>query len=98
MRERYKIVGTFRLGDKVRLFLKFDSLVKEKEDAGGILNMMKMAGNMDQIQEEMHVKMQLAQQPDVVTISYDEWVKYEYKVGDIIYLEVTSDKVGKECP
>jgi len=98
MKERYKIVGTFRLGDKVRLFLKFDSLVKEKEEAGGLLNMVKMAGNMDEIQEKMQVKMQLAQQPDVITISYEEWSKYEYKVDDIIYVEVTSDKVEKECP
>ena len=98
MKERYKIAGTFRLGDKVRLFLKFDSLVKEKEDSGGIMNMMKMAGNMDEIQEKMQAKMQLAQQPDVITISFEEWLKYEYKVGDIIYVEVTSDKVERECP
>jgi len=98
MKERYKIVGTFRLGDKVRLFLKFDSLVKEKEEAGGFLNAVKMAGNIDQIQEELQVKAQLAQQPDVITISYEEWTKYEYKVEDVIYVEVTSDKVEKECP
>ena len=95
MKERYKVVGTFRLGDKVRLFLKFDSLVKEKEEPGGILNMVKMAGNMDEIQEKMQVKMQLAQQPDVITISYEEWLKYEYKVEDVIYVEVTSDKIER---
>ena len=98
MKQRYKIVGTFRLGDKVRLFLKFDSLVKEKEEAGGLFNAIKMAGNMEQIQEEMQVKMQLSQQPDVITISFEEWSKYEYKVGDIIYIEVISDKVENECP
>jgi len=92
MKERYKIVGTHRIGNKVRLFLKFDSLIKEKEDSGGIMNMLKMGANMEQFQAEMQERALLAQQPDVITIPYDEWQKYQYKVDDVVWIEVSSDK------
>ena len=95
MKERYKICGTHRLGDKVRLFLQFDSLVKEKKESGGLLDTAKMLGNLSQLQEDIQVKAQLMQQPDVITIPYEEWKKYEYKVDDVVFVEVTSDKVEK---
>ena len=95
MKERYRICGTHRLGDKVRLFLQFDSLVKEKKESGGIFDAAKMLGNLGQLQEEIQAKAQLMQNPDAITIPYEEWKKYEYKVDDIVYVEVTSDKVEK---
>lgn len=91
MRERYKIVGTHRFGDKVRLFLLFDSIVKEKEQSG-LFDMVGMMGNLGKLQEDIQTKAILMQQPDCITIPYEEWKKYEYKVDDIVWVEVTSDK------
>ena len=92
MKTRYVIKGTFRLSDKVRLFLMFDDVIKEKESAG-VMSMLNKVGNMSQLQEDMQQKAMLMQNPDTITIPYEEWKKYEYKVDDIIYVEVTSDKV-----
>lgn len=95
MKVRYKICGTHRLGDKVRLFLKFDSPVEEKTDSGGMFETMKKIGNLGQLQEDIQIKAVLAQQPDVVTIDYVEWKKFEYKVDDVVWIEVISDKEEK---
>lgn len=91
MKTRYIVIGTHKLGDKVRLFLMFDSLIQEKSN-GGIFDIMKMAGNMENIQKEIQIKATLMQSPDVITISYEEWQKQQYKVDDIVWIEVISDK------
>lgn len=93
MKIRMKCKGTSRIGDKVRLFLSFDDIVK-KSSKIGMMDALGMLGNMENIQEEIQQKALLMQQPDCVTISYGEWQNYKYKIDDIIWIEITSeDKV-----
>jgi len=93
MKQRMICKGTSRIGDKVRLFLSFDDVVK-KSSKVGLMDAMAMLGNMENMQEEIQQKALLMQQPDCVTIPYSEWQQYQYKIDDIIWIEVTSeDKV-----
>jgi len=93
MKQRYIVRGTSRFGDKVRLFLSFDDVVKKSSK----INMFEMIGMardmeaMEKMQDEMQQKAIMMQQPDCVTISYDEWQKYKYKIDDIIWIDVTSE-------
>lgn len=89
MKTLYKVCGTHRLGAKVRIFLTFNSLVEEKVP-GGLLDMVNMFKD-GSLQEELQTKAVLAQSPDVITIPYEEWKKYEYKVDDLIWIEVLND-------
>jgi hypothetical protein len=96
MKIRYVIKGTNRIGDKVRLFLSFDDVVK-KSNKMSLLETIGMARDMEameKMQEEIQQKALLMQQPDCVTISYDEWQQYKYKIDDIIWVEIMlGDKV-----
>jgi len=93
MKQRYVIKGTGRIGDKVRLFLVYDDLVKEKdENEMGMMASLGMLKNLNVIQEEMQQKAILMSQPDTITISYEEWERYKYKIDDVIYVEVISDE------
>jgi len=96
MKIRYNIKGTTRIGDKVRLFLSFDDVLK-KTNKMSLLETIGMARDMEameKMQEEIQQKALLAQNPDCVTISYDEWKQYKYKIDDIIWVEVTlGDKI-----
>jgi hypothetical protein len=88
------IKGTLRIGDKVRLFLMFDDIVKKTNKMSLLetIGTMRDMGEMSKMQDEIQQKALLAQQPDCVTIPYEEWQKYQYKVDDIIWIEITSDE------
>ena len=88
------IKGTLRVGDKVRLFLMFDDIVKKSSKMSLLetIGTMRDMGEMSKMQDEIQQKALLAQQPDCVTIPYEDWQKYQYKVDDIIWIEITSDE------
>ena len=88
MKQRYIIKGTIRMGDIVRLLLLKEDVAKPAEKMG----FLEMATNAQEIMEQQQLKAVLAQQPDTITISYDEWKKYQYKVDDIVWIEVNSEK------
>jgi hypothetical protein len=94
MKQTMKIKGTLRIGDKVRLFLMFDDVVKKssKMSLMETIGMARDIGAMEKMQEEIQQQALLMQQPDCVTIPYEDWKKYQYKVDDIIWIEITSDE------
>ena len=84
MRQRYIVKGTMRIGDLVRLFLAKEDIIKTQEKLG----IFEMASKAQEIMEQQQIKAQLAQQPDLITIPYEEWKKYEYKVDDIVWVDI----------
>lgn len=90
MKNRYKILGTRRFGEAVRLIIESDELIQEKRD----FNPMEMISNPDGMQAQMQ-KMQtdalIKQQPDMITISYSEWLDHKYNTDDIIWIELTTE-------
>ena len=87
MKTRCIIKGTNRVGDKVRLILSPDDAVQEKPNImSGIMG--NPQGMMDKMQQDALLK----SQPDTVTISFEEWQKHQYKIDDVIWLEVSPEK------
>lgn len=93
MKVRYKIVGTQIVADYVKLTLQQNEAVGEKNvfdptemvtgkgiDFQGMLNKT----------QNMVMK---TSNLDTVTIPYEEWEKFEYKIGDIVTVELKSEKV-----
>jgi hypothetical protein len=72
----------------------FDDTVKKTSKMSMIemIGTMRDMGEMSKMQDEIQQKALLAQQPDCVTIPYEDWQKYQYKVDDIIWIEITSDE------
>ena len=91
MQQRYVIIGTRRHNDNVRLFLLKQEIVDKKEN----YDMFEMASNPESFMNKMEQKAILSQQPDTITISYDEWKKYKYKVDDTIIIDAKPEN-GKE--
>ena len=87
MKQRYIVKGTMRLGEFVRLFLSKEDVAKPSEKIG----MLEMMSNSKKIIEEQQIKAVLTQQPDVITISYEEWKKHQYKVDDIVWIDVREE-------
>jgi hypothetical protein len=88
MRQRYIIKGTIRMGDLVRLLLMKEDIAKPSEK----IDLFEMASKAQEIMESQQTKAVLTQQPDTITISYKEWKEYEYKVDDIVWIEVKAEK------
>lgn len=88
MNQRYVIKGTIRMGELVRLLLMKEDVARPVEKMG----MLEMATKAQEIIESQQTKAILTQSPDTITISYDEWKKYEYKVDDIIWVDVKAEK------
>jgi len=88
MQGKFVIVSTQRIGEKVRLIIKpFEALAERKSD--GFIGMLSNpTGLLDTMKEDAI----FAQQPDIVTISYEEWTKHQYKIDDIIIVSVEVDK------
>ena len=90
MKLRYKVLGTQMVGDFVRLLLKPDNAIEEKE----VFNPMEMAekgldfSNLMQQAEKMAIR---TATQDHITIPYDEWKKHEFKINDIILIEVSTE-------
>ena len=87
MKQRYSIKGTIRMGEFVRLLLTKEDIAKESKKMG----IMEMASNLNQVMETQQTKAVLTQQPDMVTISYDEWKEHMYKVDDIVWIDVNPE-------
>jgi len=88
MKQRYIVKGTIRMGNLVRLMLLKEDLIQTPEKMG----IFEMASKAQEVMEMQQVKAVLFQQPDTVTIPYEEWKKYEYKVDDVIWLEIKSEE------
>jgi len=86
MKTRYQITGTTRLNNLVRLFLDRQDLVKEQEP--GIMSAL---ADMEGMQLKMQQKAVLMQQPDVISIPFEEWKKKQYKIGDYIWIDITDE-------
>lgn len=83
MKRRYQIIKTERMEDKVRLSLRPDDFVKEKQP--GILE---MATNLNGVINMMKQDAVLSQMPDLITIPYEEWKKHEYKIDDHVFVDL----------
>ena len=70
--------------DQVRVFLFPAPLIKQKEDHSvtGII------GNPEGYISQMQKNALLRTQQDVITIPLDEYKKYNYKLGDIVEVEI----------
>jgi len=86
MKKMYTIKGTTRIGDKVRLFLASEEVVQEKPSLTGML------GNPMGLMEKMKQDAILHQQPDTITIDYEEWEKYQYKINDVVWIDVNPEE------
>ena len=75
------------MGEFVRLLLTKEDIAKESKKMG----IMEMASNLNQVMETQQTKAVLTQQPDMVTISYDEWKEHMYKVDDIVWIDVNPE-------
>ena len=84
MKQRYVIIGTRRFGDNVRLNLKKQEVVEKVEE----LDVFSIASNPQRMINKMETKALLSQQPDTITISYEEWDLYKYKIDDVIIVNV----------
>lgn len=87
MKKRYKVLGTRRFGDVVRLIIEPNNLVQEKQG----FNPMEIMENPDGIQaqiQKMQNQAMLVGMPDTITISYEEWLECKYKTDDIIWIEL----------
>ena len=89
MKQRYVIKGTIRMGEFVRLLLTKEEIAKPSEKVG----IMEMASNIHSVMEKQQTKAVMLQQPDTITITYDEWKKYTYKVDDIVWVDITSEEI-----
>lgn len=88
MQGKFVIISTQRLGGRVRLVIKPFEAAAEKP-TGGVMGMLaNPTGLLDSMKEDAI----FAQQPDIVTISYEEWTKHQYKIDDIITISVEADK------
>jgi len=88
MKQRYIIKGTIRMGKLVRLLLMNEDAAKPAEKMG----MLEMAKNAQQVMEDQQIKAILTQQPDTITISHDEWEKHQYKINDIVWVDVNPEE------
>jgi hypothetical protein len=87
MNKRYQIIRTERIDDKVRLSLKPDDLVREKQP--GLKEMML---NPTGIVELMKQDAVFSQCPDLITIPYVEWKKHQYKLDDFVLIDLEPGK------
>lgn len=84
MKIRYVINGTHQISDdKVRLTIMEEDIVKEKE-----LSTMSLLKDMSGTIQKMQSQAVLSTNPDVITIPMDLWTKHQYKLGDIINIEI----------
>jgi len=90
MKKRYRVLGTRRFGDVVRLIIEPNDLVQEKQD----FNPMEIIGNPDGLQSQIQ-KMQnqamLQGMTDTITISYIEWQEHKYNADDLIWIELNPE-------
>ena len=96
MKGRYVICLTQRLDDIVRMQIRPEEIVTEKTTLG-LLEMAKMSmggggKDMEKIQKKMQREAILMQNPDIITISYDEWKKHDYKLDDVVIVTLESEK------
>jgi len=90
MKRRFKILGTRRFGEAVRLIIEPSDIVKEKQQ----FNPMTIMSDPDGIQtrlQEMQNNVMIQSMPDTITISYEEWQKHKYNTDDIVWIEVTPE-------
>lgn len=87
MKMRYIIKGTIRMGELVRLLLLKEDVVKKS----GKMSILEMASNAQQVIQDQQMQAILTQQPDTVTISHEEWEKHQYKVDDIVWVDITPE-------
>jgi len=85
MKQRYVVLGTRRYNDTVRLFLRRDDMVQSKKENDIFSSILSNPeGYINQMKEDAI----LTQQPDTITISYEDWKKNEYKVDDVIFIDI----------
>ena len=84
MKIRYVVKGTQQIGDdKVRLTILEEGIVKEKEPST-----MAMLKDMTGTIQKMQSQALITTNPDVITIPMDLWAKHQYKIGDVINIEI----------
>jgi hypothetical protein len=84
MKIRYVVKGTQQIGDdKVRLTIMEENLVKEKDPSA-----MSMLKDMSGTIQKMQSQAMISTNPDVITIPMDLWAKHQYKIGDVINIEI----------
>jgi hypothetical protein len=84
MKIRYVINGTHQISDdKVRLTIMEEDIIKEKE-----LSTMSLLKDMSGTIQKMQSQAVLSTNPDVITIPMDLWIKHQYKLGDIINIDI----------
>jgi len=87
MKKRYKIKGTNRFSDYVKLILEQEDVVQNKEKFDPF-SIMKDAGG---IVKRMQQEAVLVGQPDTITIPYEEWEKHQYKIDDVVWIDIISE-------
>jgi len=90
MKKRYKVLGTRRFGDVVRLIIEQNDLVQEKQGFDPMSLMTNPDGMQSQIQKMQNQAM-LQGMPDTITISYDEWLEHKYNTDDLIWIELNPE-------
>jgi len=80
-----EIIGVNVLGDKIRLKIK---LYEQKKK----LDTLSALGNISGFMNDMKNEANIVNNPDIVSISFDEWKKHKLNIGDIVTIKV---EVGK---
>ena len=87
MKKRYRVLGTRRFGDVVRVIIEPNELVQEPQG----FNPMELMENPDGMQaqiQKMQNQAMLSQIPDTITIPYSEWLEHKYNADDLIWIEL----------
>jgi len=82
MKQVYEITGTRRIGEKVNLRIKEHKAVKEKPSAQD------MVSNAFGFVEQMKIDAIQNNNPEMISIPYDEWKGYKWNIGDLISITV----------
>jgi len=93
MKRRCVVCLTQRIGDLVRIQIQPAEIIKEKKEMGlkDIMGMA-MGGDMEKMQKKLQQEAVLMQSPDLITIPYDEWKKYGYKLDDIVIVTLEQEE------
>ena len=85
--ERCVVKGTQQVGEYVRILLRPEALVEEKETFNPMANPDKGIdfGKIMQQAQNMAVK---TMADDVITITKEEYTLYKYKIGDIVLVNL----------
>lgn len=82
MKQIYEVTGIRRIGDKVNLRIKEHKAIEQKPSTQDMMN------NALGFIEKMKIDAINNNNPEMVSVPYDEWTEYKWNIGDLISINV----------